>query len=140
MATLAITIAAGHDAGQPFGVSRSRSSRRRRGCPTRSRPGASTLTIDNAPSERVGVGADHRRALSELAVRRLANPPVQPKGASHAQAWSGTQKTNLTAVETAIDAALLTCGSVNDPWQQGVRQALLGARRLLEQVKVERNA
>jgi hypothetical protein len=56
------------------------------------------------------------------------------------QAWSGTQKSNLTAVETAIDNALATCGSVNDPWQQGVRQALLGARRLLEQVKVERNA
>ena len=55
-------------------------------------------------------------------------------------AWSGTQKTNLTAVETAINTALSTCGSVNDPWQQGVRQALLSCLRLLDQVKVERNS
>jgi hypothetical protein len=54
--------------------------------------------------------------------------------------WSGTQKTKVTAVETAIDDALAACGSVNDPWQQGIRQALLSARRLLEQVKAERNA
>jgi hypothetical protein len=54
--------------------------------------------------------------------------------------WSGTQKSNLTAVETAITTALGTCGSVNDPWQQGVRHALLEMQRLLEQVKVERNA
>ena len=53
-------------------------------------------------------------------------------------AWSGTQKTNLTAVETAINTALSTCGSPNDPWQQGTRHALLEMKRLLEQVKVER--
>ena len=52
--------------------------------------------------------------------------------------WTNTQKTNLTAVETAINTALGTCGSVNDPWQQGVRNALLQCLRLLEQVKVER--
>jgi hypothetical protein len=55
-------------------------------------------------------------------------------------AWSSTQKTNLTAVETAITTALGTCGSVNDPWQQGARHALTEMLRLLDQVKVERNA
>lgn len=53
-------------------------------------------------------------------------------------AWSGTQKTNLAAVETAINTALSTCGSPNDPWQQGVRHALLECLRVLGQVKVER--
>ena len=53
-------------------------------------------------------------------------------------AWTSTQKTNLTAVEAAITTALSTVGSVNDPWQQGVRHALLEMKRLLEQVKVER--
>jgi hypothetical protein len=56
------------------------------------------------------------------------------------QPWSGSQKTNLNSVESAITTALASFTLVNDPWHAGVRQTLLQMMRLLEQVKVERNA
>lgn len=53
-------------------------------------------------------------------------------------ALTSTHKTNITAIETAINTALGTLTNVNDPSQREARATLVKMRRLLELIAVNR--
>jgi hypothetical protein len=49
-----------------------------------------------------------------------------------------TPKTNITAVETALNTAINSL-SLSDPWQAGARRVLAQMRKQLDQIKIERS-